>query len=403
MKTLLCATVLAYAVSAYGEDWYESWYDKMLDPLLRNLRQTKSWRYTLNDQKRELCEPRQNTSDAACWEDRSPFQHSVVLDTGNHLGRVLYLDCMAQSSEADEFIYHEALVQSAMIAHPDPQRVLIAGGGEGGTAREVLKHISVKKVVMVDLDSSLVKLSEKYLPYWNGIKEDPRFTLIEGDAVAWMNQTSERFDVIIFDFPDFIKGTEFLYQKPVLQLAKNRLADNRGVVSTHSGGNICTDPKSMNCRYAPILLNTYREVFGEAILFMAPMPLWQILHGFIVGTAQPSLHQAASTIDKRMAGSLLQPLRFYSSAMHTKMSTLPKDYAAFVRSETEVMDEAIGEKAPISIPSMWKTCSCDQTKCVEMQEEDERADGVKSSEDDEDEEDEDEEADEGAEGEKQDL
>ena len=101
-------------------------------------------------------------------------------------GKQLFLDCMPQSSEADEFIYHEALVHPAMLAHPNPKRILIAGGGEGGTAREVLRHRTVEQLVMVDLDPKLVELSKAHLPYWDGVQEDPRFELVQGDAIAWM-------------------------------------------------------------------------------------------------------------------------------------------------------------------------------------------------------------------------
>jgi len=384
MRSLLLLSVTLAAVQAQYEA-YEKWYNSVLDPLKPALRRA-NYSFTWKSPDRELCRKGQNTSKASCWEVRSEFQHSIVLDTGNHLGRVLYLDCMGQSSEADEFIYHETLVQAAMTAHPAPRNVLIAGGGEGGTAREILKHKGVQKVTMVDLDTSLVSISEKYLPYWNGVKEDPRFTLLQGDAIAWMNQTSERFDIIIFDLPDFIKGTETLYQMPVLELAKELLTDAEGIVATHSGGNVCTDPSRIDCRYIPILLNTYRKVFGEATLLMAPMPMWDILHGFIVGTAKKELHYLpAHVVNNQISHHVGNSLRFYNGVVHEKMTTIPDWYMKFMKSQKEVLDEAIGRKAPASKPTEWKSCSCDQSKCIALEEEEE--------EDEEDEEDEDEEED----------
>jgi hypothetical protein len=139
----------------------------------------------------------------SCVQYSTNFQSLVVVETGNNFGTVLYLDCVAQSAEAEEFIYHEMLVHPAMVMHPNPKRVLICGGGEGATLREVrlfdaapasletlhcraphilrmqvLRHTSVEHVVMVELDIRLIEVSKKHLSYSTGdYWDDPRATV----------------------------------------------------------------------------------------------------------------------------------------------------------------------------------------------------------------------------------
>ena len=110
------------------------------------------------------------------YNGRTAFQNVLIADTYNY-GRALMLDGAIQSSEDDETLYHEILVQPAMLRHPDPRDVLIIGGGEGATLREVLVHRSVKSATMVDLDREVVELCREHLPTWHrGAMDDPRQT-----------------------------------------------------------------------------------------------------------------------------------------------------------------------------------------------------------------------------------
>ena len=97
------------------------------------------------------------------YEGKTEYQYVQIFDN-KLLGKMLFLDKKIQSAEIDEFVFHESLVHPALLTHPDPQRVLIIGGGEGATLREVLRHGSVKKATMVDIDRKLVELCQKYLP-----------------------------------------------------------------------------------------------------------------------------------------------------------------------------------------------------------------------------------------------
>lgn len=130
---------------------------------------------------------------------RTGFQEIAVVDT-YLFGRVLLLDGIVQTTEKDEFMYHEMLVHPAMVTHPSPRRVFIVGGGDGGASREVLKH-SVDEVVLVDIDEGVIEVCQKYFPQlgrWN----DPRLQVNIGDAAEYIAKTEEIFDVIIMDSTD---------------------------------------------------------------------------------------------------------------------------------------------------------------------------------------------------------
>ena len=118
-------------------------------------------------------------------------------------GRVLVLDGVVQTTEADEFIYHEMLTHVPIIAHGAARRVLVVGGGDGGMIEEVLKHRRLEQVVMVEVDRSVVELCKKYLPTLSqGAFDDPRLQLIIADGSEYVSQTTQLFDVIIVDSPD---------------------------------------------------------------------------------------------------------------------------------------------------------------------------------------------------------
>ena len=135
----------------------------------------------------------------------SEFQEVEILETW--FGKTLVTDGKTQSALLDEATYHEALVHPAMLKARTCKNVFIGGGGELATAREVLRHKSVERLVMVDIDETVVRMCEEHLPEWGqGATKDPRMDLIFGDAHAWLMNTHETFDVIIMDISDPIEA-----------------------------------------------------------------------------------------------------------------------------------------------------------------------------------------------------
>ena len=169
--------------------------------------------------------------------EKSPYQTIVLADLEG-FGRSLIIDNFIQSTEADEHIYHELLVHPAMLLHGNPRRVLIIGGGEGATLREVLKHNTVQEAVMVDIDPVVVEFSKKYLEYMHqGSFYDERAKVLIMDGFEYLKNIEEGvFDVVIMDLTDPYAGeaAKPLYSEEAFRLIKRALSTG-GVMVTQAG------------------------------------------------------------------------------------------------------------------------------------------------------------------------
>ena len=136
------------------------------------------------------------------YEEKSESHHLLVFQ--NELfGTVLVLDGAIQVTEKDEFVYHEMMTHVPLLSHGNCRTVLIIGGGDGGILREVLRHKTVEKVVLAEIDASVIALSKKYLPSLSkGAFDDPRLQVVIGDGAQFVKNSPERFDVIICDSTD---------------------------------------------------------------------------------------------------------------------------------------------------------------------------------------------------------
>lgn len=168
---------------------------------------------------------------------KTRYQEVVIADLEDY-GRALILDNYVQSSEADEYIYHEVLVHPAMTTHPKPKNVLIIGGGEGATLREVLKHKTVEKAVMVDIDGEVVEFARKYLEFMHqGSFDDSRAEIVIMDGKDYVAKTPDKaFDVVVMDLTDPYSSeiAKTLYSKEFFAEIKRILTDD-GLVVTQAG------------------------------------------------------------------------------------------------------------------------------------------------------------------------
>jgi spermidine synthase len=250
------------------------------------------------------------------------FQKVEILDTYN-FGRVVILDNKIQSAEADEFIYHEALVHPAMITHPDPGHILILGGGEGATLREVLKHPTVRRVVMVDIDEEFVHLCKKYLSKWHhGSFDDKRVELIFTDAKEYIKKTKSLFDIIIADISDPVeKGpAQALYTKKFYSSLKGALKPD-GIFVTHATEVYFTLKKSISIK----IFKTLSEIFPIADFYCEFIPSFTSLWAFTSGSEKFSPKRMSSaTIKKRLKKRGLSNLSYYDKETHKRLFQLPK-------------------------------------------------------------------------------
>lgn len=167
-------------------------------------------------------------------EQKSQHQHLLIFENPK-FGRVLTLDGVVQTTEGDEFIYHEMMTHVPILAHGAARRVLIIGGGDGGILREVARHATVEAITQVEIDEAVVEMSKVYLPNHSaGAFDDPRFTLVINDGYAYVRDSSEQFDVIIVDSTDPIGPGEALFTQDFYAACKSCLTPG-GVMVTQNG------------------------------------------------------------------------------------------------------------------------------------------------------------------------
>lgn len=149
--------------------------------------------------------------DTILFEEKTEHQHLIVF-TNSQFGTVLALDGVIQTTERDEFVYHEMICHVPLLAHGNAKKVLIIGGGDGGTLREVLRHTTVEKAVVIEIDQAVIEISKKYLPlHSQGAFDDPRAQVIIEDGCKFVKNSSEKFDIIICDSTDPIGPGEKLF------------------------------------------------------------------------------------------------------------------------------------------------------------------------------------------------
>ena len=212
---------------------------------------------------------------------KTPFQDYFLFESKG-FGKVLILDKDVQSTERDEYIYHETLVHPAMLTHPEPKRVLIVGGGEGATLREVLKHPTVEKAVMVDIDGELVEVAKRHMPEWHqGAFDDPRAVLVIDDARAYLERTEERYDVVIIDLTDPVgedNPARLLYTVEFYRLVKAHLNPG-GVMGMQAGMILLT-----HHRVHPVVHRTVREAFRYVRSYKNHIPGFFLNFGFLLSS-----------------------------------------------------------------------------------------------------------------------
>ena len=268
---------------------------------------------------------------------QSPYQWIQVLDTSPY-GRMLVLDGKTQSAESDEFIYHEALVHPALLTHPNPQRVFIAGGGEGATLREVLAHNTVTKAVMVDIDEQVIEVSRKYLPGWHrGAFDDPRAEIRYEDARKPLLESTEQYDVILIDLSDPVEGNPSapLFTREFYEMALERLTST-GMISLQAE----STEHMMNEAYTGIC-NTVKAVFPTVFPYTIGVPSFGVEWGFVMASkSAESLLPSAEEVDEAIAARVTSKLRAYDGESHLRMFSLPLQLRDALAAETKVITES---------------------------------------------------------------
>lgn len=244
----------------------------------------------------------------------------LVLFENEIFGRMLMLDGITQLTLADEFVYHEMMAHVPIIGHGRAQRVLIVGGGDGGVAREVLRHTGVERVVQVEIDAGVVDFSRKYLPeVSNGAFDDPRFELVIADGARFVEETEERFDVICVDSTDPIGPGAVLFTRE-FYAACHRALTPGGVLVTQNGVPFTQGSElRQSCAY-------FRDIFADHWAYRATIPTY-VLGEMALGWASDDIairRVGLETLEARYADAGLSGgTRYYAPEVHRASFALP--------------------------------------------------------------------------------
>lgn len=243
------------------------------------------------------------------FHGKSKYQEILVFKSKTY-GNVLALDGVIQATERDEFAYQEMLTQLPMHAHPNPENILVIGGGDGGVLREVCKHKCVKKVTICEIDKMVIEKSKEFLPQLGKGFDDDRVVVHYGDGNAFVKSKTNEFDVIIVDSSDPVGPAESLYKQEFYQSMAKAL---------NPGGIVCTQAECLWLHLDLIksLLDFSSNIFKHSEYAYTTIPTYpcgQI--GFLLGSLGNSCKSPVRKIEAEM--------KYYNEDIHRASFVLPQ-------------------------------------------------------------------------------
>jgi spermidine synthase len=279
---------------------------------------------------------------------RTPFQHLELLES-SQLGRTLRLDGRYMTSEADEFFYHEAMVHPAALVHPFPERALIVGGGDGGTAEELLKHPSMQRVTIVDIDPDVVDVARHELAsIHRGALDDPRVQVVCEDGTAYVRATKDLYDLVVLDLTDPATPAGPIYTQDFMRDLRAVLAPG-GAAVLHLGAPFF-QPEQVRS-----LLTALRRTFRVVSPYGLHVPLYGAYWGMAVASDDLDVlsltyEELASRLRRRGIGDL----RYYNAQVHEALFALPNFYR----------DLAVAGRTPAGEPAVRADSAADGGACL---------------------------------------
>jgi spermidine synthase len=251
-------------------------------------------------------------------EEQTPFQHLAVLDTLQY-GRMLILDGMVQTTIGDEFVYHEMISQVALHTHPCPKKVLVIGGGDGGSIREILKHDTVEQATLVEIDERVVAASRKWLPEISIGLQDPRCQVVIDDGIKYVAAHKNSYDVILVDSTEPVGAALGLFAKPFYQSIYEALTDDGIMVAQ-------TESPFVNRDLIHSVFADVSAVFPIARLYLANVPTYPSgLWSFTLGSKKHDPLKVDLNSMKRL------PMRYYRPEVHHGCFALPEFVAELTK------------------------------------------------------------------------
>ncbi|HEY3295938.1 MAG TPA: polyamine aminopropyltransferase [bacterium] len=250
------------------------------------------------------------------YHKRSQYQDVVIVDT-LQFGRMLVLDGAVMTTEVDECAYHEMLVHPSLLAHPNPKSVCVVGGGDGGTVREVLKHSSVERVVLAEIDEDVITVCKEFMPTLAGTLKDPRVEIRIGDGAAYLAGHAGEFDVVLSDSTDPVGPGVVLFEDPYFKAAKEALIP---------GGLFVTQCKSLwvDADTARDTQARLKKFFKMVLPYISTIPTYPTgSWSFLVAT---DVHDPRLDVDKVRQMEIAKTARYYTPAHQAGAFAVPAFY-----------------------------------------------------------------------------
>ncbi|CAA7599939.1 spermidine synthase [Acididesulfobacillus acetoxydans] len=244
--------------------------------------------------------------------EQTPYQHLAMIDT-EQFGRMLVLDGMVMTTVQDEFVYHEMISHVALNTHPNPEQVLVIGGGDGGAIREVVKHASVKKATLVEIDARVIETSKEYLPeISSALSGNPRVEVVVDDGIAHVKKTRGVYDVILVDSTEPIGPAEGLFALDFYRDIFAALKDDGIMVAQ-------TESPFFNADLIRRVYKDMRRVFPITKLYLAAVPTYPSgLWSFTMGSKRWDPEQ----VEEEKIPAL--GTKYYSADIHKAVFKLPR-------------------------------------------------------------------------------
>jgi spermidine synthase len=252
------------------------------------------------------------------FEQKTDQWHLIIFQNPQ-FGRVMALDGIIQTTERDEFIYHEMMTHVPLMAHGEAKRVLIIGGGDGGMLREVVKHTRLEHITMVEIDNAVIEMCKAYLPqHSNGAYDDPRVELVINDGARFVNETDQKFDIIISDCTDPVGPGEALFSSD-FYAGCNRCLNEGGIFVAQNG---VAFMQIAEVKTTQLRLD---YDFNDTSFYCAAIPTY--IGGvmtFAWASNDPAVrHNDLATIEARFNAANIKT-RYYTPAMHLACFALPR-------------------------------------------------------------------------------
>ncbi len=246
------------------------------------------------------------------YSKKSKFQQIDLYQTKN-FGKMLVLDGIIQLTEPDEFAYHEMMSHIPMFAHPNPEKVLVVGGGDGGVLREVSRHGCVKSIDFCEIDEQVIKVAKEFLPQIACGFDDPRVKIHIKNGNTFVHEQENQYDVIIVDSSDPIGPGEALFERPFYEGLKKALRKN-GLIATQGESFFLHQDCVKN------LVKITRDLFDEQAYSYTLVPTYPGGHiGICLGSLGPRL----KTPSRIISDDIQKQLKYYSLKMHEASFVLP--------------------------------------------------------------------------------